>query len=129
GTVFISVRNADKQAIVPVARELVQCGFDLLATGGTYNALIREGLPAKRIPKLADGRPNLRDFIKNGDVQLLINTPTRKGPTTDEGKIRAMAVLHKVPIVTTITGAQAAARAIAELQKSGWGVRPLQEYH
>jgi carbamoyl-phosphate synthase large subunit len=67
--------------------------------------------------------------MKNGDVQLIINTPTRKGPQTDEGKIRATAVLSRVPIVTTITGALAAARAIVALQKQGWDVKPLQEYH
>jgi len=69
-----------------------------------------------------------RDYIKNGKVQLIINTPTRKGPRTDEGKIRSLAVLNKVPIVTTITGASAAARAIEALQAEEWGVKPLQDY-
>ena len=85
-------------------------------------------VPATRVSKLAEGRPNIKDYIKNGNVQLIINTPTRKGPQTDEGKIRAMAVLNKVPIVTTITGATAAARAIAALRQEEWGVKPLQEY-
>jgi carbamoyl-phosphate synthase large subunit len=85
-------------------------------------------VPATRIPKLSEGRPNISDYIKNKKVQLLINTPTKKGPQTDEGKIRAMAVLNKVPIVTTITGASAAARAIRAMQEGQWGVRPLQEY-
>jgi carbamoyl-phosphate synthase large subunit len=67
--------------------------------------------------------------MKNGQVQLIVNTPTKKGPTTDEGKIRAMSVMHKVPILTTITAARAAARGIAELQKHDWSVKPLQEYH
>jgi carbamoyl-phosphate synthase large subunit len=129
GSVFISVRNADKQAIIPIARELAGAGFEILSTGGTHAALAKEGVTAKRVPKLAEGRPNLGDYIKNGKVHLIINTPTRKGPTSDEGKIRAMSVLHKVPIVTTITGAQAATRAIIELQKTGWDVRPLQTYH
>jgi carbamoyl-phosphate synthase large subunit len=128
GAVFLSVRNGDKDAIVPIAKMLADGGFDLLATAGTYAALAKNDIPARMIPKLSEGRPNIKDYIKNGKVQLIINTPTRKGPQTDEGKIRAMAVLNKVPIVTTITGANAAARAIAALQKEDWGVRPLQEY-
>jgi carbamoyl-phosphate synthase large subunit len=131
GRVFISVRNGDKEAVVPIARQLAEMGFEIVATDGTYRALQRAGIDEglTRIPKLSEGRPNIADYIKNGDVQLIINTPTRKGPETDEGKIRAMSVLHRVPIVTTITGATAAARAIAALQKSGWSVRPVQDYH
>jgi len=129
GTVFISVRNAHKETVVPVARMLADVGFTILATGGTHAALSRQGINAVRAPKLAEGRPNLADYIKNGKVDLIINTPTRKGPTTDEGKIRALSVLHKVPIVTTITAASAVAMAIGELQKKGWDVKPLQEYH
>jgi carbamoyl-phosphate synthase large subunit len=129
GTAFISVRDADKDGVVPVARMLAEAGFTLIATGGTYDRLAREDVPATRLHKLAEGRPNIRDYIKNGQVQLIINTPTKKGPQTDEGKIRALATLHKVPIVTTLTGANAAARAIQTLQKGDWGVRPLQEYN
>jgi carbamoyl-phosphate synthase large subunit len=129
GTVYVSVRNADKEAILPIARIFADEGFDLIATGGTYAALSKAGIEARRINKLAEGRPNIADMIKNGDVQLIINTPTRKGPSTDEGKIRAMSVLHKVPIVTTLSGANAVARAIVELRKKGWDVRPLQDYH
>ena len=128
GTVFISVRDADKEAVVPVARSLTDHGFELLATAGTHEVLARHDVPATRVSKLAEGRPNIQDYIKNGKVQLIINTPTRKGPKTDEGKIRSMAVLNKVPIVTTITGATAAARAIAAIQEEEWGVKPLQEY-
>ena len=128
GTVYISVRDADKDAVVPVAKSLAAQGFELIATGGTHAVLAKSDVPATRINKLAEGRPNIRDYIKNGKVQLIINTPTRKGPQTDEGKIRAMAVLNKVPIVTTITGATAAARAIGAMQAEEWGVKPLQEY-
>jgi carbamoyl-phosphate synthase large subunit len=128
GAVFISVRDADKEAVVPVAKSLVDHGFELVATAGTHAVLARCDVPSTRISKLAEGRPNIKDYIKNGKVQLIINTPTRKGPQTDEGKIRSMAVLNKVPIVTTITGATAAARAIAAMQAEEWGVKPLQEY-
>jgi carbamoyl-phosphate synthase large subunit len=129
GTVFISVRDADKEAVVPVAKLFADAGFELIASSGTHEALDKCGIKSKRVPKLAVGRPNIIDYMKNGDVQLIINTPTRKGPQTDEGKIRATAVLSRVPIVTTITGALAAARAIVALQKQGWDVKPLQEYH
>jgi carbamoyl-phosphate synthase large subunit len=128
GTVFISVRNEDKQAIVPIAKHFADIGFEVIATGGTFEAISKSGIDARRVHKLSEGRPNIIDHIKNREVQLLINTPTKKGPQTDEGKIRAMAVLNKVPIVTTLTGAEAAVRAIAALQKGGWNVRPLQDY-
>jgi carbamoyl-phosphate synthase large subunit len=128
GNIFISVRDADKTAIIPVAKMLADAGFTLLATGGTHEALAKSDIPATRMSKLAEGRPNIRDLIKNGQVQLIINTPTKKGPQTDEGKIRALAVLNRVPMMTTVTAAHAAAMAILELQKGDWGVRSLQEY-
>jgi carbamoyl-phosphate synthase large subunit len=128
GTVFISVRDGDKDAIVSSARIFAGDGFQIVATAGTHAVLAKNDVPATRISKLNEGRPNIKDYIKNGQIQLIINTPTRKGPQTDEGKIRALAVLNKVPIVTTITGANAAARAIGAVQKQGWGVRPLQDY-
>ncbi|HEX8916346.1 MAG TPA: carbamoyl-phosphate synthase large subunit [Humisphaera sp.] len=129
GTAYVSVRQADKEAVVPVARQLADCGFKLVATGGTYDVLTKAGIPAERLNKLAEGRPHIGDLIKNGGVKLMINTPTKKGPQTDEGKIRAMAVQYRVPIFTTLTAASAAAEAIAAIQKSGWGVKPLQAYH
>jgi carbamoyl-phosphate synthase large subunit len=129
GTVFISMHNRDKEGVVPVARQLVEAGLEVIATSGTYDVLFRADVPAARIPKLAEGRPNILDYIKNKQVQLIINTPTRKGPQTDEGRIRAMATLYKVPMITTLTGAGAAARGIQELRKGDWDVRPLQAYH
>jgi carbamoyl-phosphate synthase large subunit len=128
GTVFISVRDNDKEGIVGPARVLAECGFELISTEGTCDLLQEKDIPCKRINKLSEGRPNIKDLIKNGQVQLIINTPTKKGPTTDEGQIRAMAVLHKIPMITTLTGAKAAAKAIPAMQKEQWGVRPLQEY-
>ena len=126
--VFISVADSDKPRVPEIARELADMGFTLYATGGTAAALKTSNVPVKKLFKLAEGRPNIADYIKNGQVQLIINTPTKKGPQTDEGKIRSMAVLHKVPMITTLTGARAAASAIQALQKGDWGVRPLQEY-
>jgi carbamoyl-phosphate synthase large subunit len=130
GTVFISVRDSDKNAAVPIARELLMMGFDLISSGATHTLLAREGIKARRISKLAERtRPNIQDLIKDRKVHLIINTPTKKGPRTDEGRIRAMAVINQVPMVTTITGARATVRAIAALKKGGWNVRPLQAYH
>jgi carbamoyl-phosphate synthase large subunit len=128
GRVFISVRDADKASVIPVAQALAGAGFEIIASSGTYAELAKNDIPATKIPKLSEGRPNIKDYIKNGQVALIINTPTRKGPQTDEGKIRSLAVLNKVPIVTTITGASAATKAIQAMQKEQWGVRPLQEY-
>ena len=90
--------------------------------------LARHGVESTRLSKLAEGRPNVRDLIKNGQVQLIVNTPTKKGRASDEGKIRALAVLNRVPLLTTVTAAHAAAQAILELQKGDWTVRPLQAY-
>jgi carbamoyl-phosphate synthase large subunit len=129
GRIFISVNAHDKPEIAAIARELVDRGFELIATEGTYRELAKDDVPAAKIAKLSEGRPNIADFIKNGQVHLIINTPTKKGPQTDEGKIRAMAILHRVPIITTLTGARAAAQAIKALQQGEWTVRPLQEYH
>jgi carbamoyl-phosphate synthase large subunit len=128
GSVFISVRREDHEAAVPIAKALADIGFSLLATPGTHAALRRHGIAATLVPKLSEGRPNIKDYVKNGKVQLIINTPTRKGPATDEGKIRAMSVLQRVPIVTTLAGAAAAAKAIAALKQGDWEVRPLQAY-
>jgi carbamoyl-phosphate synthase large subunit len=129
GTIYISVRNADKAGIVPVARRLAELGFKLVATSGTHKVLTEAGVPAQRINKLQEGRPHIIDAIKNKQVCLLINTPTTKGPKTDEGRIRSAAVLHKIPIITTLTAASAATEAIAALQAGDWSVKSLQEYY
>ncbi len=128
GNVFVTVREQDQALIVPVARMLVEMGFTLIATSGTHAELSKHGVVSAQINKLSEGRPNIKDYIKNGKVQLIINTPTKKGPQTDEGKIRAMAVLHKIPMITTVTGALAAVKAIAAIRQADWGVKPLQEY-
>jgi len=128
GRVFISVNQADKKQIAPIAKIFHECGFEIVASEGTLHELNRNDIPATKLAKLSEGRPNIADYIKNGQVQLILNTPTKKGPATDEGKIRSMAVLHKIPMITTLTGARAAAQAIQALQKGDWTVRPLQEY-
>jgi len=137
GTIFISVCDADKPKIVAVGQQLAAMSFKLVATGGTYNVLRDAGVRLQRIDKLGEGRPNIADMITNGQVHLLINTPTHRGPKTDEGRIRALATIHNVPLVTTMTGAEAAVDAIAALRAGAgddrkaadaWDVKPLQEY-
>ncbi len=129
GTVYISVRDGDKKAIIESARKIAQAGFELISTSGTCAALNEAGVPCRKINKIQEGRPNIIDAIKNQQVQLLINTPTHKGPTTDEGRIRSAAVLNRIPIITTITGAEAAADAIVSLKQGQWTVKPIQDYY
>ncbi|MFA6134108.1 MAG: carbamoyl-phosphate synthase large subunit [Phycisphaerae bacterium] len=137
GTIFISVNEADKPAVVAVGRQLAVMGFELVATDGTCAVLTAAGVGVQPICKLGQGRPNIADLITNRKVSLLINTPTKRGPATDEGKIRAMATLHNIPLITTLTAAEAAVAGIAALRAGpgngansddSWTVRPLQEY-
>ncbi len=137
GTVFLSVCDDDKPQIVGLGQQLAAMGFKLLATGGTHKLLSGAGVRVELVPKLAEGRPNIADRITNGEVDLLINTPTRRGPTTDEGKIRALATIHNIALITTMTAAHAAVTGIAALRAAAgpdeqaataYTVRPLQEY-
>ena len=130
GTLFVSVRQGDHDAVVPVARKFADLGFKLVATRGTLDTLTAAGVEATLVNKIADHvRPNLLDLIANKEVQLIVNTPTRKGSGTDEAKIRAAAFRARVPIVTTLTAADAWAGAIAALREKGWDVKPLQAWH
>jgi carbamoyl-phosphate synthase large subunit len=137
GTIFLSVCDEDKHDVVPIAQQLAAMGFDLLATSGTYQRIHQAGVRATRLSKLNEGRPNVGDIILNGEADMLINTPTRRGPATDEGRIRAMATLNRIPLITTMTAAKAAVAGIAALRAGAsedippdeaWTVRPLQEY-
>jgi carbamoyl-phosphate synthase large subunit len=127
GTVFISVANRDKSDAVPVARCLAELGYRLIATRGTAAVLRQHGIAVEEILKLQEGRPNLLDRMKNGEVALVINTPSGKGSRTDEGKIRAAAVQHGVTCITTLSAAQAAAEACRALRERPLTVRALQE--
>jgi carbamoyl-phosphate synthase large subunit len=129
GSVFISVSDAHKAEAAEVARDFAELGFELVATGGTANILEKAGLKVRRIHKLQEGRPNAIDLLKNKEIQLVINTPSGQAPRADEVKIRTTAVYTGTPIMTTISGAKAAALGIAALKKSGYGVKTLQEYH
>src|SRR5688572_27250207 len=129
GRVFISVSDAHKKEVASVARQFAELGFNIIATSGTASVLEAAGLKVERVAKLAEGRPNAVDLLKNREVQLVINTPAGQTPRADEVKIRTTAVYTGTPIMTTLSGAKAAALGIAALRKSGYGVRTLQEYH
>ncbi len=129
GKVFISVSDHHKKGVAPVARQFVDLGFDLIATGGTADVLQQAGLKVERVLKVSEGRPNAIDLLKNKEIQLVINTPGGATPRADEVKIRTTAVYTATPIMTTLSGARAAALGIAALKKTGYGVRTLQEYH
>ncbi len=129
GNVFLSVRQSDKPHVVEMARVLVDMGFVVYSTSGTHAYLAEQGIAVNRINKISEGRPNAVDMIKNGELHLVLNTPTRKGAGTDEGKLRATAVRYAVPMITTTTGAQAAVRAIAALRAESWTVKALQDYY
>ncbi len=129
GRLFLSVSDADKKDVVPVAQSFAGLGFEIISTGGTAAVLEAAGLKVQRIPKLQEGRPNALDFLKNRQIQLVINTPSGQVPRADEVRIRTTAVYTGTPIMTTLSGARAAALAIAALQRSGYGVQTLQEYH
>jgi carbamoylphosphate synthase large subunit len=129
GGVFVSVRRADRDAVIEPARILAAEGFALYATAGTAAALHRAGLACAEVPKIESrARPNVIDLMTDGTIGLVINTPTKTGWQTDEGKIRSTAVRLGVPIITTITGALAAVRAIRALRSHDWGVASMQEH-
>jgi carbamoyl-phosphate synthase large subunit len=129
GGVFLSVRESDKPATIDLARSLHAMGFGIICSAGTGDRLARHGIPSSIVAKIATGvRPNILDKMSNGEVALIINTPTRKGAHTDEGRIRAQAVRQGVPIVTTVAGARAAVQAIASVRSGTWDVRAIQDY-
>lgn len=128
GAVFISVKDSDKEQVVPIAREFAEAGFVIHATKGTLDVLQVAGVSASPIYKLSEGRPNLLDLIKNGEIQCIVNTPHGKVPRQDEVAIRSAAVAQRIPIMTTLRGARMSIRAIRALQAEGYQVRSLQEY-
>ncbi|MBI2922184.1 MAG: carbamoyl-phosphate synthase large subunit [Planctomycetes bacterium] len=129
GKVFLSVKDSDKRDVIFIAQRLEALGFELLATSGTAQVLERNGVRVKTVPKLKEGRPNPLDLIINGELALIINTPSGKGPKTDEAKIRAAAVAHGVTVITTIQGAAMAANGIGALKRRAPEVKSIQDYH
>src|SRR5437868_10430771 len=129
GNVFISVSDAHKSEVAELGKLFADLGFELVATGGTALVLEKAGLKVSRVYKISEGRPNTVDMLKNREIHLVINTPAGQSPRADEVKIRTTAVYTNTPIMTTLSGAKAAALGIAALKKSGYAVKTLQEYH
>jgi carbamoyl-phosphate synthase large subunit len=127
GTAFLSVNDNDKPSLIPIARELESLGFTIMATSGTAAALHAAGLQVIPIYKVSEGRPNAVDYIKNGQIGLIIITTMGKASYFDERAIRRSALLYKVPTVTTLSGAAAAVQSIRARQEGGWATQSLQE--
>lgn len=127
GNVFLSLSSRHRVGIVDMARQLHEMGYKLLGTAGTSAEVHRGGIPITPIKKLAEGNPNLIDYLKNGEVSLIINTPNGKGARTDEGRIRAAAVQFGVPCITTVSAARIAIEAMAAARHKPMDVLSLQE--
>ncbi|OYU49572.1 MAG: carbamoyl phosphate synthase large subunit [Rhizobiales bacterium PAR1] len=128
GKVFVSMRDADKERILPSIRSLTELGFKFVATSGTQRYLADQGVPCERINKVLEGRPHIVDAIKNGGIQLVFNTTEGAQALSDSRSLRRAALLHKVPYYTTLAGAIAAAEGIRAYQAGDLEVRALQEY-
>jgi len=128
GTIFISVKNDDKRHIVFIAKRLSDMGFKILATGGTHKAFKSNGIQAEMVGKIAEGDTKVLELIKKGKIKLIINTPSGKKGQSDMKPIRSLAVMHGIPCITTLQGAQAAVNGIESIQKSDFEVKPIQEY-
>jgi carbamoyl-phosphate synthase large subunit len=128
GTVFLSVRDADKETALQMARRLIDMGFSLVATTGTARRIGEAGLPVKLVNKVLEGRPHCVDAIRSGEIQLVVNTASGAQSLADSFDIRRSALTHGVPHYTTIAGARAAVHAIAALKAGTLEVAPLQSY-
>jgi len=129
GNVFLSVRDKDKADVVPVAQRLIRLGFHLYATSGTAEILQKSKIAVTVLPRISEGRPNILDLMKDGKIQLVINTPSGRIPRQDEVKIRSLVVVYGIAYTTTMSGAQATMSAIESLVHKGVTVNSLQEYH
>jgi carbamoyl-phosphate synthase large subunit len=130
GTVLMTVAERDRSEVVAeVARRFAGLGFRIRATAGTRAFLAARGVVADHILKQHEGRPSIADAIKNGDIQLIVNTPAGKISEHDDSYLRKLAIRHRVPYLTALTAAMAAASGIEAYRTSGTGVRSLQSYH
>jgi len=128
GNVFLSVKDSDKPKAVELAKDLASLGFRIYSTSGTADFLKENGIETKKLFRIAEGRPNVIDLIKNGEMQMVINTPSGMIPRKDENHIRSVAYAHDICIMTTITGAMAAVAGIGSLKDKDFEVRSLQSY-
>ncbi|MFH1683774.1 MAG: carbamoyl-phosphate synthase large chain, partial [Candidatus Margulisiibacteriota bacterium] len=129
GKIFISVNDRDKRKIVGIAKRLDSLGYKIVSTSGTGEVLRKNGLDVEHVDRLGEGRPDVLDMIKNGEVKLLINTPGDKKTKADETKIRSGAIMHAIPLVTTLSGARATVGGLEAVKKKGFKVKALQDYH
>jgi carbamoyl-phosphate synthase large subunit len=129
GSVLITVAERDKARVIEAARQFSVQGFKILATEGTSRFLRQQGIETTEILKLKQGRPNIIDAIKNGEIQLIINTPRGKSSHEDDSYIRQAAISYKIPFITTPSAALAAAKGIAARKKGEALVKSLQSYH
>jgi carbamoyl-phosphate synthase large subunit len=128
GTVFLSVNNSDKLDAIPIARDLIEIGFNLVATSGTAKELRRNGIQVESVYKVGEGRPNIVDGIKNGEINLVINTPMGAQARYDEESIGRSCIQKGIVAITTLSGANAAVRAI-RLAHQKIDVKSIQEFH
>jgi carbamoyl-phosphate synthase large subunit len=129
GTIFVSISDRDKPQAVELARGLLEMGFHIVSTSGTAEFLEKQGVPVDRIFKIQQGRPNILDFMLDGRVALIVNTPSGRGARTDDSKIRAEAVARGVPCITTMAAANAALKAMMALREGDAGVQAIQDWY
>jgi carbamoyl-phosphate synthase large subunit len=129
GTAFVSVNNDDKPNLLPIARDLAELGFRLIATRGTAAYLRAYGLDVDVVFKVNEGRPNIADEIVNRKIDLVVNTPLGRESFFDDRAVRRAAMMQEVPCITTLTGAAATVQAIRALRQEAVGVRALQDYY
>lgn len=130
GTVLLSVNDKDKIELIEVARGFYECGFTLMGTGRTCDVMVAAGLPAEKVCKINEGRPNILDKITNGEVAIIINTPNDKKGRGDDSYIRKAAVKAKIPYFTNMAAAKATVQALRSIKKNGHlEVKSLQEFH
>ena len=128
GTVFVSVKDSDKAAMVKPVKRLIELGFKVVATGGTADFLKRHGIEAQRVNKVLEGRPHIVDMMKDGKVQLVFNTVDGASALTDSFTLRRTALMHKIAYYTTVAGAKASVEGIAAVSEGALDVAPLQSY-
>ncbi len=130
GTVLISVSDRDKPELVEIAESFHECGFHIMATGRTYEMIVQAGIPAEKIAKISEGRPNILDAITNRKIDLIVNTPNGKKGAVDDSYIRKAAIKGRIPYMTTMAAARAAAAGIKTVKAEGTlSVKSLQEFH
>jgi carbamoyl-phosphate synthase large subunit len=130
GKIFVSVNNRDKRAIVYIIKKLADLGFEIAATAGTAKVLKKNGIDCQLVYKIKEkGDPDILDLVNKGELSVIINTPGDKKTKADEARIRSAAVMHNIPLITTISGAQATVNGIEAVKKKGLTIKALQDYH